>query len=255
MRRPSPMASRAPASLMDAHVHLPAYHDPAEVVANASRWGMRLLSVTVSTAEAAPNLLLREENPSTVKCFIGVHPSEAASTPADLDELAPLWGGADGVGEVGLDPKYSEVSPKSAQMELFTSQVEVAERLNKPLQVHSRGAEEACLDVIEGHSIRTVLLHWFEGEEVVNRALSLPRSFVSFGPAILYSKKLVRIARKCPPESILTESDGPVAFAALRGAEGPGMIPSVAFKLAELWGKSFDEAVLQLSLNAERYFR
>jgi len=212
-----------------------------------------LVSVGVSPAEAAPNLRLRDESPDAVRCFIGVHPSEAASTPNGLDVLSPLWGAADGVGEVGLDPKYSDVSSGSAQMELFEAQVEVAGRLKKPLQVHSRGAEGTCLDVLDGYSLGPVLMHWFEGEELLGRVLSRPRPFVSFGPAILYSKKLLRIAKRCPPEAVLTESDGPVAFAALGGAEGPGLVPSVAFRLAELWGKSLDEAVVQLSLNEKSY--
>jgi len=239
--------------LWDAHVHLPAYTDPAGAVAGARKRGMRVISVTVSPAEAAANLALRKENPSTVKAFIGVHPSEAASTPGGLEDLSPLWESADGVGEVGLDPKYSEVSAGSSQMELFEAQVDVAARLKKPLQVHSRGAEDACLHILEGYSPRSLLMHWFEGEEFVERVLSRPRCFVSFGPALLYSKKLARIAKRFPPEAVLAESDGPVAFAALGGAEGPGLVPSVAFKLAELWGKSLEEAVLQLSLNAERY--
>jgi len=241
------------APLWDAHVHLPAYPEPGEVLAGARRRGIRLVSVGVSPAEAAPNLKLRDDNPGAVKCFIGVHPSEAASTPVGLDDLSPLWEAADGVGEVGLDPKYSEVSASSAQMELFKAQVEVAGRLKKPLQVHTRGAEGACLDVLEGYSLGSVLMHWFEGEELLERVLSRPRTFVSFGPAILYSKKLLRIAKRCPPEAILAESDGPVAFAALGGAGGPGLVPSVAFRLAELWGKSLDEAFLQLSLNSKSY--
>jgi TatD DNase family protein len=241
------------APLWDAHVHLPAYSEPEEVVAGARRRGMRLVSVGVSPAEAAPSLKLRDANPHAVKCFIGVHPSEAASTPVGLDDLSPLWEAADGVGEVGLDPKYSEVSARSTQMELFKAQVEVAGRLKKPLQVHSRGAEGTCLDVLDGYSLGSLLMHWFEGEELLERVLSRPRTFVSFGPAILYSKKLLRIAKRCPPEAVLTESDGPVAFAALGGAGGPGLVPSVAFKLAELWGKSLDEAFLQLSLNSKSY--
>ena len=132
-----------------------------------------------------------------------------------LEDLFPLWEAADGVGEVGLDPKYSEVSPGSAQMRLFEGQ--------------------------------------FEGEEQLGRVLARPRAFVSFGPAILYSKKLLRSARKCPPESVLVESDGPVPFAALGGPEGPGLVPSVAFRLAELWGKSLDDTVLQLSSNAASF--
>jgi TatD DNase family protein len=249
------MPSRPLGQLTDSHVHLPAYPDPARVISGASQRGIRLVSVAVTTAEAVPSLSIRKENPSLVMCFIGVHPSEAASARERLEDMVGLWPQADGVGEIGLDPKYSEVSATSVQMKLFRAQVEVAERLDKPLQVHSRGAEEACLDVLEGHSLRSLLLHWFEGEELVARALSRSRSFISFGPAILYSKKLARIAKKCPQDAVLTESDGPVAFTALGGAEGPGLVPSVAFKLAELWGKSLDEAAAQLSLNADSYLR
>jgi TatD DNase family protein len=237
----------------DAHVHLPAYPEPGAVVADAKRRGMRLVSVGVSVAEVSPGLRLRDESPDTVRCFIGVHPSEAASTPTGLDALSSLWEAADGVGEVGLDPKYSEVSSGSAQMGLFEAQVGVAGRLKKPLQVHSRDAEGTCLDVLDGYSLGPVLMHWFEGEELLARALSRQRSFVSFGPAVLYSKKLQRMAKRCSPDAVLTESDGPVAFAALGGVGGPGLVPSVAFKLAELWGESLDQAVAQLSLNAKRY--
>jgi TatD DNase family protein len=247
------MAAGPLAPMLDVHVHLPAYADPASVVASARTRGMRLVSVCVSATDAAHNFRLREADPSTVRCFIGIHPSEAATARGDLEKLAPMWERADGVGEVGLDPKYSEVSPGGAQMELFKAQVEVAERLKKPLEVHSRGAEDKCMDVLEGYALRSLLMHWFEGEESVGRVVSRG-TFISFGPAILYSKKLLRIAKKCPPETTLVESDGPVAFAALGGAEGPGLVPSVAFKLAEAWGKSFDEAVLQLSLNEKRFF-
>src|SRR4029077_6116838 len=167
-----PMAEGPLAPMMDVHVHLPAYADAASVVAGARTRGMRLVSICVSAADAAPNFRFREENPSTVRCFIGVHPSEAVAALGDLEKLARMWERADGVGEVGLDPKYSDVSPGGAQMGLFKAQVEVAERLKKPLQVHSRGAEDKCLDVLEGYAVRSVLMHWFEGEGSVGRVIS-----------------------------------------------------------------------------------
>ena len=247
------MASGNPTPLWDAHVHLPAYPDPSAPVGLAKAMGIRLMSATVSPKEAAQNLAFRKRDPSTVKCFIGVHPSEAEAADPRLEELSPLWESADGVGEVGLDPKYSEVSAKGAQMAVFRVQVEVASRLNKPLQVHSRGAERACLDLIDGYPLRSVLMHWFEGEDLVDRVVSRRGRFVSFGPALLYSKKLQRIARLLPEDAVLTESDGPVAFGALGGAGGPGLIPSVAFKLAELWGRGFEEATGQLAINAESF--
>jgi TatD DNase family protein len=240
--------------LTDAHVHLASYPDPLQEVEVAKKRGMRLVSVGVSVGEAASNLLIRRQEPETVRWFVGIHPSEtAAPGDADLEGLAGFWEAADGVGEIGLDPKYSEVSPGSTQMVIFRRQLDKADLLDKPVQVHSRGAEATCLEVLETYSLRAVLLHWFEGEEMIQRAVSIPHSFFSFGPAILYSKKLSRIARKCPEETVLTESDGPVSFGPLGGAKGPGLIPSVAVKLSELWGKSFDETTSRLAENAERY--
>ena len=239
-------------TMWDSHVHLAAYPDPARVVAHAARRGIRLVSVTVATVEAAPNLRLRATT-TGLRCFLGVHPSEATKSPIDLSELNALWDSADGVGEVGLDPKYSDTSGASKQMELFRAQVHVASRKGKPLQVHSRGAEAACLDEVDGFSLRSVLFHWFESEELLDRAVGGNRRFVSFGPAVIYSKRLQRIAARCPPESVLTESDGPVGFAAIAGAEGPGLIPSVVFKLAELWHIPWDETVSRISKNSETY--
>ncbi|MDA4117458.1 MAG: TatD family hydrolase [Thaumarchaeota archaeon] len=247
------MAAVLTPSILDAHVHLPAYPDPRDVVARARERGIKLLSVTVSPDEAALNLQLRDDNPSTVKCFVGVHPSEALLGGSRLAELEPFWEKADGIGEIGLDPKYSEVSGESAQMELFKAQIGAAERLGIPVEVHSRGAEETCLDVLEGYSLPAVLMHWFEGERLIGRVFSHPHYYVSFGPALLYSKKLLRTASGCPQERVLVESDGPVGYRPLGGADGPGLIPSVAFKLSEMWGMSFQDTLAQLSVNATGY--
>jgi TatD DNase family protein len=241
--------------LTDSHVHLASYQDPVEELERAKRLGMRLISVSVSVAEASQNLVLRGREPTTVRSFVGVHPSETAafSAPVDLDALEPVWDTADGVGEIGLDPKYSEISAGSAQMDIFRRQLDKADRLKRPVQVHSRSAEEACLDVLETYSLRAVLLHWFQGEGSLERAISLSHSFFSFGPALLYSKRLARIAKRCPQDLVLTESDGPVPFSPLGGVSGPSLIPSVAFKLSEIWGKSYDETTLQLDLSLGKY--
>ena len=137
--------------LTDAHVHLPEYQDPSDVIRNARARGMRLLSCTVRPAQAELNVRLAEENPGIVKCFLGVHPSDAPED-VDADSLDPFGGllqRCDGIGEIGLDPKYSVVGENSAQMRWFVAQLGFAEKMNKPVQVHSRGSEKECLDILE----------------------------------------------------------------------------------------------------------
>jgi TatD DNase family protein len=237
--------------LADAHVHLLSYPDPEEVVVAADATGTVLLSCTVNPREAEGSLVLRRDHPETVRCFLGVHPSDAGPE-LPSTTIGRLFESADGVGEIGLDPKYAEVSPGGTQLKTFVDQLETAERLGKPVQVHSRDSERACLEILGSFRLRSVLMHWFEGES--HLPLVMDRGyFVSVGPSLLYSKKLKRIASNMPLGSLLTESDGPVSFAVIGGRNGPSLIPSVLFCLSELKGGDFGEMADTLVGNLRRF--
>jgi TatD DNase family protein len=127
--------------LVDAHMHLPSYPDPDPLVRLATSSGALLLSCTVNSSEAETNLRLRREYPATVRCFLGVHPSDAGEE-LPSSSLGEAVAAADGVGEIGLDAKYSDASPGSLQVKAFLDQLALAERFQKPVQVHSRGSEK-----------------------------------------------------------------------------------------------------------------
>jgi len=237
--------------LADSHIHLARFTDPEETIRGAAERGMLLVSVSTEPGDARLTERLRDSHPEMVRFFAGIHPSEAtASSP---DGLSELWERADGIGEIGLDPKYSRTGPGDPQMRVFTSQLTVAERLSKPIEVHSRGAEEECLERLSTFTINRVLMHWFEGENHLERVASRGY-FVSFGPALLYSKRLRRMARDYPADLTLLESDGPVTFRALGGeAGGSGLVASVAFALAELRGADFRETVELVTKNTRAF--
>jgi len=237
---------------IDSHVHLSEYGDERAWTAFASFSDMTLLSSGIDRDTSLATLLLAERIRCdlTVKAFVGSHPSEAEGTP-DIAWFEDALEKATGAGELGLDASYPGFGPGGDQIVSFNRQLEVIERSGKPLQVHSRGAERQCLDTLSSYRLGNVLMHWFEGEA----ELSVVRDrgyFVSLGPAVIQSKKLQRIASKHDPAHLLVESDGPVAFKALGGAGGPMLIPTVIFKLAELWREPFSEAqerVLRSSLD------
>ncbi|MDV3277404.1 MAG: TatD family hydrolase [Nitrososphaerales archaeon] len=232
-------------------MHLSDYVDPSGVLRFASSSETLLLSSSTSRDTSMITLKFASENGLFVRPFVGVHPSEATEEPS-LDWLDKAARRAAGVGEIGLDPKYSEIGERSAQMRVFKEQLSLAGRLGKPVQVHSRGAEAECLRLLPSFSPSAVLLHWFQGDvfaaEASNRGY-----FVSFGPALLHSKKLQKMASNYAEGLILTESDGPVSFASLGGAGGPWLVPSVVHKLAELWRRSFGETVELLVKNGTAY--
>jgi len=69
----------------------------------------------------------------------------------------------------------------------------------------------------------------------------------------LYSKKLQRMAVRTSKDQVLTETDSPVPFGALGGVHGPSLVPSVVFKLSEVWGLGFEETRATLAGNAMRF--
>lgn len=234
-----PRRDKAGLRFIDSHSHLADYADPGQVLSFAS--STRTLIVTAGTdlSSSLHGVSLSKKHPELVRAFVGVHPSEAERE-WDLGWLEGALREAAGAGEIGLDPKYSDVNRGSPQMKLFLSQLEAAEKAGKPVQVHSRGAERECLDALGTLSVKKVLLHWFQGEKDVSEADGRGY-YISLGPALLVSKKLQRMAKAWGRERVLVESDGPVRFAALGGVGGSWLVPTVVFKLAELFGCTFEE--------------
>jgi TatD DNase family protein len=221
------------------------------MAALSAKLGLTLLAVSIDRDTSMRSLEVAKRYPGTVMAFVGVHPSEATKV-GNVDWLEAMLPQAGGCGEIGMDPKYSETGPGSQQARIYEAMLDFAEKAGKPVQVHSRDAENACLQLLTRYSPRGVLMHWFEKEELV-QAVGDRGYYVSFGPALLYSKKLQRLAASIDRSLVLTESDGPVSFGPLGGVGGPPLVPSVAFELARVWKVGFDEASEILVRNLDGY--
>lgn len=235
----------------DSHVHLADYPDPDAEAIRSFRGGVDLVAVSVDRVSSIKSLEIARRHPQAVRAFVGLHPSEAERE-EDIGWIEAALGAAAGCGEVGLDPSYSRVSIGSKQMRAFQALLGASERAGKPVQIHARGAENLCLQELTRFRLKAVLLHWFEGEELVSQVIDSGH-FVSFGPALLYSKRLQRMAATLDHGRVLTESDGPVPFRALGGVQGPCLVPSVVFKLAGVWGTNFEAAADAVVENLHRY--
>ncbi len=233
---------------VDSHLHLTEADLPVLMPLSGANQTM-LVTCGVDLKTSRQALRLAERYPAQVKAFVGIHPSEARSERTGWVRSALTR--ATGLGEIGLDPTYSSVGPRGAQMKVFLAELELAQKLGKPVQVHSREAETAVLEVLGGFELPGVLMHWLESELALPRALERGY-FVSYGPALLYSKRLQRMAARSPPSQVLTETDSPVPFRPV-GAKGSSLVPSVVFRLAELWGVRFEEAREVLVANAVRF--
>ena len=235
---------------VDSHLHLDGPEAPSLLtVARANQ--TLLLGCGIDRMTSINALNLASGDPQTVRAFVGVHPSEALKE-GSLTWLEKALEAASGLGEVGLDPKYSPTGTGSAQSKVLLSQLVEAQRQKKPVQIHSRDSEVLCIDALGTFNLKEVLMHWYQGEQSLSTVME-KGYFVSFGPALIYSKKLQRMAVRCDPGRVLAETDSPIPYAPLGGAYGASLVPSVVFRLAEIWRMGFEDARIALVENSMRF--
>ncbi|RNJ75067.1 MAG: TatD family deoxyribonuclease, partial [Nitrosopumilus sp. D6] len=183
--------------------------------------------------------------------FVGVHPEcavEGADRVADVIEDNP---GISGIGEIGIDPTLASNADESKrQVHVFERMLEIAERLNLPVSIHSRRSLDQIFDIMTSYGGRA-LLHWFDGNKKQLRRAMEMGFFVSYGPVTVYANDKQALLSRTDESRILVETDGPVRFSrCFESRPGqPSFIPSVVFCASQILGKTFDETACLLEAN------
>ena len=173
-------------------------------------------SVTVNLATSKKSLALFNLHRDIINQFIGIHPEFAMNE--NVAEFTKFFENnlnyIDGIGEIGLDPKYVNQDEKQycIQKKTFNLLLELAEKYNKPISIHSRNSLDDILQVLTTYKIKRSLLHWFDGSKKQLKQAMDMRLFVSFGPVLLYSQDKKVLLKNTNSDKILVETDGPVRY-------------------------------------------
>ena len=246
---------------MDAHIHLadPGYAGKIEqIIDDSTQHNVNhLLSNATDYQTSLDTVKLAKRFPNRVLAAVGVHPSTVLqSDPLFLDKFNELIDQSKesiySIGEVGLDGKYTQDQQiKAKQAEVFRFFLSLAQDRHLPVTVHSRQAVPETLDTLQDFNLSGVLLHWYDGPTETLQTIKQRGYFLSFGPALLYSHRLVEIAHASDPDMILSETDGPVTFRRLFGNRmtQPSFVIEVVRKLADLKGMTLGDMQSTISAN------
>jgi TatD DNase family protein len=213
--------------LFDAHLHAGSHISDAE---KEVKEGELYLAINSTSKEDAVEVLqLKKRIGKGIFAFIGLHPN---SDQNEIDEIIRIIqanaGIIDGIGEIGLDERNDD------NRKNFDMQLEIAEKIGKPVNLHSRGEIENVIESLGSYRLAGVLLHWFSGSDGELAKACDKGYFIGFGPASVYSRKLQKLIIKCPLENIMTETDAPVKYSGcFEGIENdPRLVASVSFSIA-----------------------
>lgn len=251
--------------LIDTHAHLSFKQfddDRAAGIEGAEKAGVtRVVDVGTNLEVSRQAIALAEADPR-VLATAGFHPHDAEkATDAALAMLPDLLSHERvvAVGETGLD-FFRDYAPRDLQERVFRHHIHLARDTGLPLVVHSRGAEDEVLDMleVEGGGEVDAVLHCFGGTaEASSRAVAMG-FFLGFGGTVTYPKSTsVGVARSIPGDRLLLETDCPyLAPQAVRGKRNePSHVQLVAEFLADQLGESLDIFSRRVTVNAERFYK
>lgn len=195
-----------------------------------------------------------------VYASVGIYPNETANLPEDYIETLRRYAKRKkvvAIGEIGMDYGYEEHPDPAIQEKCFREQLVLAEELDLPVVIHNREADEDTLRILKDYHIRGAIHRIFSPIEYAREFIKMG-IYMGFGPQITYpgSDGLVQLARECPKELILLETDAP--FLPNYGMEMPAtpdMIAKVAETISEIRGDMTPQEVVDTAReNAARLY-
>ena len=187
-------------TITDSHCHLDYFgvEEVEAVVGRAREAGVgRMITIGTKIAQAEAVRGLIERFPD-VWGTVGVHPLSIHEVP--MPEEAEIAAAADhprvvGIGETGLDYHYA-AEHASIQAESFRRHIRVARRLDLPVVVHTRAADEDTARILreerESGGAFDVLLHCFSSGRALAEEVVAAGGHVSFSGILSFPK--VRIS-------------------------------------------------------------
>jgi TatD DNase family protein len=251
---------------VDAHIHLSdeEYSNVIdEIIADAKNANVvALVSNSMNLKTSIESLKLAEKHEGIVYAALGVHPwNVQALTEAELQQTLDFISNQKGhkglvaIGEIGLDFKYEKIWDK--QMKVFDEMLRLAEQLDLPAIIHSRGTTAQIVDMLPSYKLKKVLLHWFSNPiSALSKAVE-KGYYITEGAPTAYSNGIRDVVRRVPLTNLLTETDGPVRFfkSPFDGKRTtPVFIPMVVKAIAEIKKMDVEEVAEQIIGNFESFF-
>lgn len=163
------------------------------------------------------------------------------------------------VGETGLDYFYAPET-KDLQLDSFKKHIRVARKINKPLIIHTRDAQQDTLASLRDEKADEVggILHCFtETWEMAEQAIAMG-FYISFSGIVTFKNAtaLREVAKLVPDDKFLIETDAPyLAPVPHRGKQNqPAYVVEVAKHLASIRGVSVETIAKQSTNNFNRLF-
>lgn len=257
--------------IIDTHSHIhfkENFPDFSEVIVRAEQVAVAKQILVGCNLKDSLNALEFAQNYSGIYPTIGIHPHDSSEWNEKTRQIFRDILNGEGefklfvkkpvaIGEIGLD-YFKNFQPVEVQKAAFQAQLQLAREFDLPAIIHVRDAFEDTFKILEKEGNTKVLLHCFSGG-LKEAELAWSRGYiVSFSGVITYPKniELSEVAKIAPLKQYVVETDCPfLSPQKYRGQRNePAYVVETLKFIAGLRGISLEEAALETTTNAERFF-
>ena len=219
----------------------------------------KILAVSISTI-SLERILEISNIYNEIYPALGIHPEEVQMNKEIENQLNSVLNTIRinkekicAIGEIGLDHHYvknQELYP--LQKIIFEKMLSLAQELELPINLHTKGAEKLVFDMLPSYTIPNINVHWYSGPEEFLK-LGIERGYYfSITPAISYSPVVKKTVSMVDIDHLLLESDGPVKYSGNLGT--PAMIREVLRSISKLKAVPINELENQICENTKKIF-
>lgn len=159
------------------------------------------------------------------------------------------------IGEIGLDYHYSKEN-KAEQIKLLELQLELAEKYDIPVIIHSREATEDTINTLKKYNVKGVI-HSFSGSLETARIYIKMGYLLGINGVITFKNcNLKDTLKEIPIENIVLETDSPyLTPVPFRGKQNnPSHILDIAKFIGEIYDLSLEEVTKVTTDNVKKLY-
>ena len=253
--------------MIDSHCHIndPSFKDHPEEYINLAKSSGIAEFLVVGYDEKSSRIAV-DIAKNFPECFaaVGIHPSDVKRMKkGDLESIEGLAKNERvlAIGEIGLDyywDKDKEVQDQ--QKDFFIKQIEIANKLNKPISIHCRDAYEDCYEILKAHPVnKGGVMHCYGGSPEMAKLFIKLGFVLGFGGTLTFknARKPKEVLESISDKDYILETDAPyLAPDPYRGKQNHSKyLYLVRDKIADLRNISAKEVDRHSTENFNRIFR
>lgn len=244
---------------IDTHTHLSYNYGikPEEYVLNAINSNVNKIIVSCCDKESILEGLELLKKFDNIYLTIGFHPDETGkiidSDIIWLEKIIKNDKRIIGIGEIGLDYHFVKDN-KEQQKELFIKQLNLAQKLNLPVVVHTRDSIQDTYDILKKYNLKGDI-HCFSGSiEMANNFIKLGY-YLGIGGVVTFSNSnLYKVVENIGLDNIILETDSPYLSPDRGKINESKNIPIIAEKIASILDTNIENVQIKTTENACKLF-